>query len=246
MKRVAAVAGLVVLALALLYGVAYMPKLGDAGAPDKTYMVPRFISRGLQEAGNRSIPNDVFLNYRAFDTMVGVVGLFAAFCAAMLALGRSRRGRSLAGPDSSPVSTSVVLRTVARVLIPLTIMFAAYVSLMGVNSLGYSLQSGTLIAAVIILLTLVFSLLEVSRRMLPRAQVALESAGVCLFLLAGLLGIFVGSNFLAISFPGLAGRSLQVERAAMMYVLDISIGASLAGIITSVIFALMREGELEP
>lgn len=245
MKRAVVIAGLAILAGVMVYAVLQMPKLGDAGAPDKTYMVPRYISRGLQEAGNRSIPNDVFLNYRAFDTMGGVIGLFAAFCAAMIVLGRSAPGRSQAGPDASPVKTSVMLRTISRVLIPLTIMFAAYVSLMGVNSLGYSLQSGTLVTGVIILLTLVFSLLEISRRMLPRAQVVLESAGIGLFLLVGLLAIFFGSSFLTLSLPGFAGRGLQVERAVLMYILDISIGASLAGIVISVIFSLMREVEID-
>jgi multicomponent Na+:H+ antiporter subunit B len=245
-KKVAVIVALVLLGAALLYAVARMPLMGDAGAPDKTFTIPRFIERGLEEAGNRSIPNDVFLNYRAYDTMGGVIALFAAFCAAMAVLERSRRGRSMAGPDLSPIKSSVMLRTIARLLIPLTILFAAYVSLMGVNTLGYSLQSGTMIAGAIILLTLVFTLLETSKRLRPRFQVVLESTGVLLFLGVGMLGIFLGVRFLTLSLPGMVGRNLQVERAVLMYGLDLGIGLSAAGIITSVIFSLMREETVEP
>ncbi len=245
MKKVAVVLVLCLGGAALLYAVAGMPRMGDAGAPDKTYAVPRYVERGMEEAGNRSIPNDVFLNYRAYDSMAGVLALFTAFCAAMVVLNRTRRGRGLAGPDTSGVSSSVMLRTIATVLVPLTVMFAAYVSLMGVNSLGYSLQSGTIIGGAIILLTLVFSLLETSRRMKPGLQIAFESVGLSLFLAVGLLGVALGTNFLTLSLPGFTGRGLQAERAALMYVLDLSIGLSAAGIIASVIFSLMREADVE-
>jgi multicomponent Na+:H+ antiporter subunit B len=244
-RKVAVIMALALVGSALLYAVAKMPAMGDAGAPDKTYAMPRYVERGLEEAGNRSIPNDVFLNYRAFDTMGGVLALFAALCATMAVLGRSRRGHSLAGPDGSPVSSSTMLWTVARLLVPLTILFAAYVSLMGVNTLGYSLQSGTIIGGAIILLTLVFSLLETTRRIPPGFQVALESTGVLLFLGVGLLGVVLGAHFLTLSIPGIAGRSQQAGRAVLMYALDLGIGLCAAGIITSVVFSLMGEGEVE-
>lgn len=245
MRKAALIAALTLLAAGLLFAVVKMPRMGDAGSPDKTLALPRYIERGLQEAGNRSIPNDVFLNYRAYDTMAGVLALFTAFCAAMVVIGRSRKGQSMAGPDMSPVQSSVMLRTVARLLIPLAIIFAAYVSLMGVNSLGYSLQSGTMIGGAIILLTLVFSLIETSRRLRPRFQMVLESAGMLLFLGVGMLGIVLGAHFLTLSLPGMSGRSLLVERAVLMYLLDLSIGLSAAGIITSVIFSMMREADVE-
>lgn len=240
-KKAALIAGLAVLAAALLYAVVQMPRMGDAGAPDKTFAVPRYIQRGLEEAGNRSIPNDVFLNYRAFDTLGGVVAMFTALCAAMLVIDRNRKRWGWAGPDTGSVSSSMMLRTIAVVLVPLTVLFAAYVSLMGANTLGYSLQSGTLIGGAIILMTLVFSLLETSRRLRPGLRAAFESAGMAVFLAVGLIGVVLGAHFLTLSLPGLTGRGLQVERAVMMYVLDLGIGISAAGIVTSVIFAMMRE-----
>ncbi|MHB8896251.1 MAG: MnhB domain-containing protein [Candidatus Geothermincolia bacterium] len=245
MKKAVVILALGLLAAALLYAVAKMPRMGDAGSPDKTFAVPRYIERGLEEAGNRSIPNDVFLNYRAYDTLGGVVALFTALCAAMVVLDRGKRVSSPAEPARGGVSSSVMLRTIAIVIVPLTVMFAAYVSLMGVNTLGYSLQSGTMIGGAIILLTLVFSLLETSRRLRPGLRAAFESSGLALFLAVGLLGVILGAHFLTLSLPGLAGKTLQVERAVMMYVLDLGIGVSAAGIITSVIFSLMREGEVE-
>lgn len=244
-RKIAIIAALGLLAAGLLYAVVNMPRMGDAGSPDKTFAVPRYIERGLEEAGNRSIPNDVFLNYRAYDTLGGVVALFTALCAAMLVLDRRRQGAGMAGPDLGKVSSSVMLRTVAMVLVPLTIMFAAYVSLMGVNTLGYSLQSGTIIGGAIILLTLVFSLLETSRRLRPELRAVFESTGLAIFLAVGLIGVILGAHFLTLALPGFVGKNLQVERAVLMYALDLGIGISAAAIVTSVIFALMREGDVE-
>lgn len=243
-RKVAIILGLAVLAAALLYAVVKMPRMGDAGSPDKTFAVPRYIDRGLQEAGNRSIPNDVFLNYRAYDSLAGVAAMFAALCASMVVLDSRRRRTGQAGPDLGPVSSSVMLRTIAVVLVPLTVLFAGYVSLMGVNSLGYSLQSGTLIGGAIILMTLVFSLLETSKRLRPELRAAFESAGLAVFLAVGLLGIVLGANYLTLALPGFAGKGAQVERAVLMYLLDLGIGLSAAGIVTSVVFALMREGRV--
>jgi multisubunit Na+/H+ antiporter MnhB subunit len=245
MRKAAVIIGLAVLAAALLYAVARMPRMGDAGSPDKSFAVPRYIERGLEEAGNRSIPNDVFLNYRAYDTLAGVVALFTALCAAMVVLDRKKQPLEEGGGEPGRVSSSVMLRTIAIVLVPLTVMFAAFVSLMGVNTLGYSLQSGTIIGGAIILLTLVFSLLETSRRLSPGLLAAFDSAGLAMFLAVGLLGVVLGAHFLTLSLPGFGGRNLQVERAVMMYVLDLSIGISAAGIITTVIFSLMRGDGLE-
>ncbi len=241
-RKAVLIAGLTVLAAALLYAVALMPRMGDAGAPDKTYAVPRYVERGLEEAGNRSIPNDVFLNYRAYDTLAGVIAMFTALCAAMLALDGTRSGAGPAGPGPVEVSSSVMLRTIAVVLVPLTILFAAYVSLMGANTLGYSLQSGILVGGAIVLMTLVFSLLETSRKLGPGLRTVFESAGVAVFMAVGLAGVVLGAHFLTLSLPGFAGKGLQVERAVLMYALDLGIGVSAAGIVTSIIFALMREG----
>ena len=227
----------------MLFVTAKMPRMGDSGAPDKTYAIPRYISRGLQEAGEKSVPNDVALNYRAFDAMAGAAALFTAFCAVLSLLGRSTGEREHTSIDLSGVRSGVMPRTVARLLVPLTILFAGFVTLVGIDTFGYSLQTSTVIGGAIILLALVFSTLESRRRLGAGASTFLEGLALLAFLAVGLLGVFLSDNFLTFSLHALHGRAAQVARASMMSALDIGIAVATAVIITNVVFSLMRQEE---
>lgn len=241
MKKAAIVLLLLGAGLLLLVAVSKMPRMGDSGSPDKTYMVDRYVARGAVEAGDYNVPNDVLLNYRAFDSMGCAVVLFTAFCAVLAILGRAKRGRSHAAIDVSPVSSGMIPMTVVQLLVPVTILFAAYVLFAGHDSFGYSLQAGLLISGTIILITLVFSLLESTKRLRTGVITFLESLSVLAFLVVGLLGIFLQGRFLSFSFPGLHGDAMQAVRLIMMVVIGLGIGIATAVIFTSTLLSLMRE-----
>lgn len=244
-RKVALLFGLALLGALLLFAVSGMPRTGDSGAPDKSYIVDRYIERGLFEAGDQSIPNDVLLNYRAFDTFAGVMALFALSCATMTVLERARRDKSRSLPDVSRVRSGIMPRTVTRLLVPLTIVFAIFITAMGRDSMGYSLQTGVVIGGVIVLLSLVFSLLETNRRLSVRWRTALESIAVLVFLVIGAIPIFAGATFLTLTVPGLSAGWQKFVRVFMMYSMDIGIGVAVAVTITSVLFSLMREEKYE-
>lgn len=241
MKRTLVLAGLVLLGALLLFGVAKMPRMGDAGAPDKTYTIDRYVSRGLTEAGDKSIPNDVLLNYRAFDTLVAVAALFTAFCAVALVLGRSRKTGDRTVPEVAVIESSTMSKVVSRIFVPLVVIFVAFIMLQGVGSYGYTIQAGTIAVGLIVLLALAYAVTERKRRMSDLGRALVESSALLLFVCVGLVGVFAGERFLTLTLP-LSADAVEVARAVLMTVADIALGVAVAFLLASTLFSLMREG----
>jgi multicomponent Na+:H+ antiporter subunit B len=90
----------------------------------------------------------------------------------------------------------IILRIVAKTLIPCILLFALYVQFHGDFGPGGGFQAGVIFAAGIILYALMFGLHAAQRVFPPRALEILISLGVLLYGSVGLATIFLGGNFL--------------------------------------------------
>ncbi|MBT5109820.1 MAG: Na(+)/H(+) antiporter subunit B [Rhodospirillaceae bacterium] len=94
------------------------------------------------------------------------------------------------------MSHHLVVRVVSKMLIPFIILFALYVQLHGDFGPGGGFQAGVIFASAFVLYALVFGL-DAARKVLPdgvlRVCIAL---GVLIFGGTGVLGLFLGGNFL--------------------------------------------------
>ncbi len=91
---------------------------------------------------------------------------------------------------------SIVIKTVARLLVPFIQLFALYVIMHGHSSPGGGFQGGVILAASFILLSIAYGLDEVKRRFSIKALTVLTSAGVFLYAGTGVLCLLLGENFL--------------------------------------------------
>lgn len=90
----------------------------------------------------------------------------------------------------------LVLRVVAKLLIPFMLMFALYVQFHGDFGPGGGFQAGVIGAAAIIFYALIFGL-PAARRLVPDAVVeTMVALGVLLYAGVGLAGIALGGNYL--------------------------------------------------
>jgi multicomponent Na+:H+ antiporter subunit B len=90
----------------------------------------------------------------------------------------------------------VILRVIAKLMIPFALMFAMYVQLHGDFGPGGGFQAGVIIAAAVIFYALIYGLPS-ARQVVPYAVVEFcVAAGVLLFLGVGVAGIMLGGNFL--------------------------------------------------
>ena len=91
---------------------------------------------------------------------------------------------------------SIVIKTVARLLVPFIQLFALYVIMHGHSSPGGGFQGGVILAASFILFAVAYGLDEMKRRFSIKALTVLTSVGVLLYAGIGLLCLLLGENFL--------------------------------------------------
>ena len=94
------------------------------------------------------------------------------------------------------MKSDIILRVVAKLMVPFMLLFALYVQFHGDFGPGGGFQAGTIAAAGIIFYALVFGL-AAGRRLVPDALVErMLAAGVLLFAGVGLAGLLLGGNYL--------------------------------------------------
>jgi len=90
----------------------------------------------------------------------------------------------------------LVLRVIAKLLIPFVLLFALYVQFHGDFGPGGGFQAGVITAAAVIFYAIIFGL-PAARRFAPDWIIeSMVSLGVMIFGGVGLLGILLGGNYL--------------------------------------------------
>ena len=90
----------------------------------------------------------------------------------------------------------LVLRVVAKLLIPFILLFALYVQFHGDFGPGGGFQAGVIIAAAIIFHGLIYGLDAARKAMPDRVVETMVAAGVIIYAGVGLAGLFLGGNYL--------------------------------------------------
>jgi multicomponent Na+:H+ antiporter subunit B len=89
-----------------------------------------------------------------------------------------------------------VLRVIAKLLVPVILLFALYVQFHGEYSPGGGFQAGVIFASGIILYALVFGLDDTMRALPPGVLKILSASGVLLYAGVGLVTLLLGGNYL--------------------------------------------------
>ena len=90
----------------------------------------------------------------------------------------------------------LVLRVIAKLLIPFILLFALYVQVHGDFGPGGGFQAGVILAAAVIFYGLIFGLAD-ARRLVPERWVeSMMAVGVLIFGGVGLAGLLLGGNSL--------------------------------------------------
>ena len=94
------------------------------------------------------------------------------------------------------MTRDMVLRVVAKLLIPFMLLFALYVQFHGDFGPGGGFQAGVIIAAALILYGLIFGLPAARQAMPERLVESMMAVGVLIYGGVGLAGLLLGGNYL--------------------------------------------------
>jgi len=94
------------------------------------------------------------------------------------------------------VKDDIILRVVAKLLMPYMLLFALYVQFHADFGPGGGFQAGVIAAAAVIFYALIFGLAAGERLAPPRLVEAMLAAGVLVFAGTGIAGMLLGGNYL--------------------------------------------------
>ena len=132
------------------------------------------------------------------------------------------------------MSTHVVLRVVAKLLVPFILLFALYVQFHGESGPGGGFQAGVIFAAGFFLYALVFGPAN-ARRVAPEwLTSSLMALGVLLFAGTGFASLLYGANYLeygvfAADFAG--GQRLGI------FLVELGVGITVASVMVAIYLA---------
>lgn len=223
---------------ALIYGTFDMPPFGDASNPVHQHVAPRYIQDSPTEIGLPNMVTSVLASYRGFDTLGEVVVVFAALIAVLSLLSVRREQDSIA--PQSGLQKHEVLRVIAKLVIPPTILFALYVQFHGDFGPGGGFQAGVIAAAALILYALVFGLPKAFAVIGPRFLQIMAAAGVLIYASVGLVSMARGGNFL--DYNVLASDPVAGQHYGII-IIELGVGITVFAVMLSIFYAFSSQAE---
>lgn len=234
---------------ALVYGTLDMPPFGAADNPIHQHVANRYIEESPKEVGLPNMVTSVLASYRGFDTFGETVVVFAAAVGVLSLLGLGRRREKSDAADLSVKASALkvsgfkghaVLRVVAKLIIPLTILFALYVQFHGDFGPGGGFQAGVIAAAAFILYALVFSLSHAIQVVSPKFLQMLASLGVLLYASVGIYSMLNGGHFL--DYNKLAADPLAGQHYGII-IIELGVGIAVFAVMLNIFYAFASQVE---
>ncbi len=189
---------------ALLYATGDMPNFGDAHSPANSYVGLAYLRHTISEISMPNVVTAILASYRGFDTFGETAVVLTAGLGVMLILGINGAKPS-AKEQKLPVSSTkvdaagnhhIVLQVVAKMLIPIIVLYALYVQFHGDFGPGGGFQAGVVLASAAILYSLIFGMEETRRAIAPWFVKVGAALGVLIYGGTGLVTMALGGKFL--------------------------------------------------
>ena len=136
----------------------------------------------------------------------------------------------------------LVLRVVAKLLIPFIVLFALYVQFHGDFGPGGGFQAGVILAAAFVLYALIFGLAS-ARKVVPEPFVeAMMALGVLIYAGVGVAGIVLGGNYL--DFFVLDPDTIIGQHRGIFWV-EIGVAVTVSGVMLKMFYMFADRGHGE-
>jgi len=199
----------------------YEPKTELSG------IAAHYAEKGAAEVGAANLVTAVVVTYRGFDTIGEVTILFltASIISFFLKLSKEDEDKVIVHRG-----TSELLITASQILIPIIFLFGAYVFMNGHLTPGGGFQGGAIIASGVVLSILANPNREINHNVI----IWVESISGVLFVILGILGIFLAGGFLDNRFISLGefGDLFSAGAIPIIYsLIGLKVGAEISNIL---------------
>ena len=133
------------------------------------------------------------------------------------------------------ISDDIIIKTLARVLVPFILLYALYVIMHGHHSPGGGFQGGVILGASLVLLVITHGLKDTQKRISEKSVVIFSSLGVLIYAGIGVLCLILLGNFLDYSKLAIL-LNVPLAQARSLGILGVEIGVGLA--VMAVMFSI--------
>jgi len=137
------------------------------------------------------------------------------------------------------VSSNIVLRTVAKLFIPLIMLFALYVQFHGDFGPGGGFQAGVIFAAAFILHALIYGVEETKKVATPSTVEIFVALGVLLYAGTGVVALLMGGTFL--DYGVLEHDPVHGQHLGILLV-ELGVGTTVASVMITVFYVFAGRG----
>ena len=132
--------------------------------------------------------------------------------------------------------TSAILQTATRVLMPLLLLFAAFLLLRGHNEPGGGFVGGLVVAASFVLYSIAYGV-DAARRALLVEPSTLLGGGPLIALLSGIPAVLLGRPFLTALWIKVGVGSVVIDLGTPL-LFDIGVFLAVIGVVVTIVFTL--------
>jgi multicomponent Na+:H+ antiporter subunit B len=129
---------------------------------------------------------------------------------------------------------SLILKVVAKFLIPVIVLFALYVQFHGDYGPGGGFQAGVIFSVAFILYAIIFGLETAEQVIPPGVLRVLASLGVLIYAGTGLATLLLGGNFL--DYDVLAAQPVAGQHLGIL-VIELGVGITVSAVMLTIFFA---------
>ena len=236
--------------IVLLNTVSQLPKFGDSNNPLNNEVSERYIEKGMEETGAVNIVAGMILDYRAFDTLGESHVLFIAACSVLilLKLNLDKDGRPTreqldveANDRVYEPKNDVILQKIAKLLVPLILLFGIYNILNGHLSPGGGFSGGAIMGAGLILYLNAYGFKKTGRFFNFTVFRVVSYCSLTFYALAKAYSFFTGANHLESGIS--TGTPGDILSAGLILPLNIAVGLVVACTMYA-FYTLFRKGDV--
>lgn len=214
----------IILISVLVATVAVLPGFADTDTPTVNDVSGHYVVNGRDETGAVNTVAGMILDYRAFDTLGESFVLFTATCAVLILMeDRKKKPKDESG-DILNYSRDPIVKTMARILIPLILVFGVYILVNGHLSPGGGFSGGAILGAGFILYAMVYGE-EQALKVLSEKRVKIISiCSLSFYCLAKSYSFFTGNEFNGVHSIISAGTPGDILSGGLIMPLNIAVG----------------------
>ena len=244
--KISSVIWILLLIGVMLLTVSHLPPNGNPDNPAHNEVPARYIEKGLQETGAINIVTGMILDYRAFDTFGESNVLFIATITVLILLRKNKKMHNVRDMKEDPneekyePQSDNILKTVAKVLVPVIFVFGLYVILNGHLGPGGGFSGGAIMGAGLILYCMTFGFEKTEKFFTENTYRWISFTALTVYCLSKAYSFYTGANGLHSHIP--LGTPGAILSSGLIFVLNICVGMVVTCTMYT-FYAMFRKGE---